>query len=130
MLLTFANGTTLGFPNQPGISAMPRRTILSALSAFAIAVTAMTANAADLPTQSRLGAIFAEPAEARPYADRSREYSAPVIGYNLLPIFPWDRGGYYYGSPWSYYYPGPYYGGPYTAYGARLPYVCGLYGYC
>jgi hypothetical protein len=54
----------------------------------------------------------------------------PVIGYNLLPIFPWDRGGYYYGSPWSYYYPGPYYGGPYTAYGTRLPYVCGLYGYC
>jgi hypothetical protein len=106
---------------------MPRRAILSA---FAIIVAALTANAADLPTQSRLGAIFAEPAEARPYAHRSVEYSAPVIGYNLLPIFPWDRGGYYYGSPWSYYYPGPYYGGPYTAYGARLPYVCGLYGYC
>jgi hypothetical protein len=127
MLLTFTNGTALGFPNQSGISAMPRRTILSA---FAIAVTAMTAGAADLPTQSRLGAIFAEPAQARPYAHRSVEYSAPVFGYNLLPILPWDRGGYYYGSPWSYYYPGPYYGGPYTAYGARLPYVCGLYGYC
>jgi hypothetical protein len=100
------------------------------LSVFAIAVTAMTANAADLPTQSRLGAIFAEPHEARPYADRSVEYSAPVIRYNLLPIFPWARGGYYYGSPWSYYYPGPYYGGPYYTDGARLPYVCGLYGYC
>ena len=106
---------------------MPRRTILSA---FAITATALTANAADLPTQSRLGAIFAEPAEVRPSAYRASEYYAPVIGYNLLPIFPWDRGGYYYGSPWSYYYPGPYYGGPYTAYGARLPYVCGLYGYC
>jgi hypothetical protein len=109
---------------------MSRRIMLSVL---AIAVTAMTANAADLPTQSRLGAIFEEPQEARPYADRSVDYSAPVIGYNLLPIFPWARGGYYYGSPWSYYYPGPYYGGPYTVYGvygARLPYVCGLYGYC
>jgi hypothetical protein len=42
----------------------------------------------------------------------------------------WARGGYYYGSSWSYYYPGPYYGGPYYTDGARLPYVCGLYGYC
>ena len=100
------------------------------LSVFALAVTVMPANAADLPTQSRLGAIFAEPAEARLYVDRSGEYSAPIIAYNLLPPLPWARGGYYYGSPWSYYYPGPYYGGPYTAYGARLPYVCGLYGYC
>ena len=24
----------------------------------------------------------------------------------------------------------PYYGGPYVSYGDRLPYVCGLYGYC
>ena len=39
-------------------------------------------------------------------------------------------GGYYYGSSWSYYYPGPYYGGPYYTDGGRLPYVCGLYGYC
>jgi hypothetical protein len=99
------------------------------LSVFAITVTAMTANAADLPAQSRLGAIFAEP-EVRPYAHRAREYSAPVIGYNLLPNPPWARGGYYYGSSWSYYYPGPYYGGPYYTDGARLPYVCGLYGYC
>jgi hypothetical protein len=50
--------------------------------------------------------------------------------YNLMPVLPWERGGYYYGSPWSYYYPGPYYGGPYVWYGNRLPYVCGLYGYC
>jgi hypothetical protein len=100
------------------------------LSVFAITVTAMTAKAADLPAQSRLGAIFAEPDEVRPYAHRAREYSAPVIGFNLLPNPPWARGGYYYGSSWSYYYPGPYYGGPYYTDGARLPYVCGLYGYC
>src|SRR6266852_4892425 len=35
---------------------MPRRIMLSV---FTIAVTAVTAGAADLPTQSRLGAIFA-----------------------------------------------------------------------
>src|SRR5260370_619526 len=106
---------------------MPRRTILSA---FAITATALTANAADLPTQSRLGAIFAEPAEARPYAHRSVEYSAPVVGYNLLPIFPWDRGGYYYGSPWSYYNPGPYYGGASTPLWRPPPPFAGPDAYC
>ncbi|HEY5130809.1 MAG TPA: hypothetical protein VIJ35_26570 [Bradyrhizobium sp.] len=82
------------------------------LSVFALAVTAMTADAADLPTQSRLGAIFAEPAAPPPVVYRTAEYSAPIIAFNLGPIFPWARGGYYYGSPWSSYYPGPYYGGP------------------
>jgi hypothetical protein len=106
---------------------MPRRIMLSV---FALTVTAMTAGAADLPTQSQLGAIFAEPAEAHPTIYRSHEYSAPIIPYNLLPNPPWNRGTYYYGSSWSYYYPGPYYGGPYDTDGARLPYVCGLYGYC
>src|SRR5881396_3108213 len=92
------------------------------LSFFAITVTAMAASAADLPAQSRLGAIFAAPEEVRVVAYRSVEYSAPIIGFNLLPDPPWARG--------SYYYPGPYYGGPYTDYAFRLPYVCGLYGYC
>ena len=100
------------------------------LSVFALTVTAMTADAADLPTQSRLGAIFAEPAEVRPIAVRSREVLAPIIPFNLLPDPPWNRGGYYYGSSWSYYYPGPYYGGPFNIFGGRLPYVCGFYGYC
>jgi hypothetical protein len=106
---------------------MSRRIMLSILAAT---LTAMSADAADLPTQSRLGAIFAEPAEVRPYAYRTAEYEAPIIAYNLLPNPPWNRGGYYYGSSWSYYYPGPYYGGPYYTDGARLPYVCGFYGYC
>jgi hypothetical protein len=105
---------------------MPRWIMLSVL---AIEVIATTARAADLPTQSRLGAIFAEPAEVRPAADRSREYSAPIIGYNRLPNPIWARGGYYYGSPWSYFDSGSYYGGTFTL-GGRLPYVCGLYGYC
>jgi hypothetical protein len=106
---------------------MSRRTMLSV---FAVAATAMTASAADLPTRSRLGAIFAEPEEVRVEVYQSTEYSAPIIGFNLLPDPLWNRGGYYYDSSWSYYYPGPYYGGPYYGDGARLPYVCGLYGYC
>jgi hypothetical protein len=100
------------------------------LSVFAITMTAVTASAADLPARSRLGAIFAETEEGRVVPYRSVEYSAPIIGFNLLPDPPWARGAYYYGSSWSYYYPGPYYGGPYYTDGARLPYVCGLYGYC
>ena len=101
-----------------------------ALSVFAVAVTATTASAADLPTQSRIGAIFAEASEVRPEAYPARTHWAPIIPYNNLPNPPWNRGGYYYGSSWSYYYGGPYYGGPYTSYVVRLPYVCGLYGYC
>jgi hypothetical protein len=36
----------------------------------------------------------------------------------------------YYGSPDSYDYQGPYYGGPDFGYWDRLPYACGVYGYC
>jgi hypothetical protein len=106
---------------------MPRRIMLSV---FALAVGGVSASAADLPPPSPLGAIFAEPAEVRPSAYRSGEVSAPIIPYNLLPNPLWNRGVYNYGSSWSYYYPGSYYGGPYVSYAVRLPYVCGLYGYC
>ena len=107
---------------------MPRRIMLSVLT---LAVTAVTAGAADLPAQSKLGAIFAEPAQPRAEAVRSREYSGPVIAYSLLPDPVWNRGGSNYGSSWSYYYGGPYYGGAgSTPSFIRLPYVCGLYGYC
>jgi hypothetical protein len=111
---------------------MPRRIMLSV---FTLTFAAITAQAADLPVQSRLGAIFAEPSEVRVLRNREREYSERVIGFNLVPVLPWNRGGYYYGSPWSYYYGGPYYGGAYdggaySSYATRLPYVCGLYGYC
>jgi hypothetical protein len=100
------------------------------LAVLTLVISAEMASAADLSTQSRLGAIFAEPAEVGPEVYRSVEYSAPIIPFNLLPNPLWNRGGYYYGSAWSYYYPGPYYGAPYTSYAVRLPYVCGLYGYC
>jgi hypothetical protein len=37
----------------------------------------------------------------------------------------------YYGSSYSYDYQGPYYGGPgIVSYWDRLPYACGVYGYC
>jgi len=37
----------------------------------------------------------------------------------------------YYGRPFDYYYQGAYYGGgPYPSYFWRLPYACGVYGYC
>ena len=37
----------------------------------------------------------------------------------------------YYGRPFDYDYQGPYYGGgPYPSYFWRLPYACGIYGYC
>ena len=110
---------------------MPHRITLSVFAALALAASTATADAADLSTQSRLGAIFAEPAVGRrvvvvkPVRDE-----APIIPYSLLPNPPWNRGTYNYGSSWSFYYPGPYYGGPYDTDGARLPYVCGLYGYC
>jgi hypothetical protein len=36
----------------------------------------------------------------------------------------------YYGRAWDYDYQGPYYGGPQVTYWWRLPYACGVYGYC
>jgi hypothetical protein len=36
----------------------------------------------------------------------------------------------YYGSTHSYDYQGPYYGGPYVGFRDRLPYACGVLGYC
>jgi hypothetical protein len=104
---------------------------LSVFAVAALAVSAIPAAAADLPTQSRLGAIFAEPAVApRVVVVQRVRDEPPIIPYNLLPNPPWNRGNYNYGSSWSFYYPGPYYGGPYDTDGARLPYVCGFYGYC
>src|SRR5258707_6085099 len=90
----------------------------------------MTASAADLPARSRLGAIFAEPEAVRVEVYQSVEYPAPIVGFNLLPDPPWARGGYYYGSSWSYYYPGPYYGGALYNEPRRPASVCGLVGCC
>ena len=61
------------------------------------------------------------------YADVS--YISPWTGTPLLPGYS-TLPGYYYGWPSSYDYQGPYYGGPYVNYWERLPYACGVYGYC
>ena len=58
---------------------------------------------------------------AGPYAPR-------VFGTPLLPGSSTLPG--YYGTSHSYSYDGPYYGGPYEPYWNRLPYACGVYGYC
>ena len=55
-------------------------------------------------------------------------YIRPWIGTPLLPGSSTLPG--YYGSTYSHDYQGPYYGGPYVGYWDRLPYACGVYGYC
>jgi hypothetical protein len=55
-------------------------------------------------------------------------YIPPLFGWPLLPGSSTLPG--YYGSPYSYDYQGPYYGAPYVSYWDRLPYACGVYGYC
>lgn len=55
----------------------------------------------------------------RPYAPRI--FGAPLLpGSSTLPG--------YYGTSHSYSYDGPYYGSP--SFWNRLPYACGVYGYC
>jgi hypothetical protein len=94
------------------------------LSAFAVAVMAMPARAADLPVRSRLGAVFAEPAEVAA-ADRATDAPAgvyvPWVAARALPG--------YYGRPNSFAYT-PYYGSSPDAWASRLPYACHFYGYC
>jgi hypothetical protein len=55
-------------------------------------------------------------------------YIPPLFGWPLLPGSSTLPG--YYGSVYSYDYQGPYYGAPYVSYWDRLPYACGVYGYC
>ena len=55
-------------------------------------------------------------------------YIPPLVGTPLLPGSSTLPG--YYGRAFDYDYQGPYYGGPYVPYWNRLPYACGVYGYC
>jgi hypothetical protein len=69
------------------------------------------------------------------YADRDPDVLVtPVVPYVPLVHAPLLPGSStlpgYYGSTYSYDYQGPYYGGPYVSYWDRLPYACGVYGYC
>ena len=98
------------------------------LAVFAIAAAGMSANAADLPVQSRLGAVFADPPPAQApaaYAYRSDGYA--TVYAPPVDIPPLVAG--YYGKPNSYFYR-PYYGESQYWNFSRLPYACGFYGYC
>jgi hypothetical protein len=105
-----------------GVLAMLLR---SALSAIALALTAMAAGAADLPGQSRLGVIFAEPYQDRPAAYRPSEtYVTNVPWVTNSPRVPG-----YYGRAGDFYYTN-YYGTPSNVIFGRLPYACNFYGLC
>ncbi|SDK09345.1 MULTISPECIES: hypothetical protein [Bradyrhizobium] len=66
--------------------------------------------------------VLFTPVGVVPYAPRV--FGTPVLpGSSTLPG--------YYGTGHSYSYDGAYYGGPqYGPYWARLPYACGVFGYC
>jgi len=97
------------------------------------------ATAADLPRSGIAVYGKAPPAHAR--RDYVNEESGllftPSDGLPLIripPLTPLLPGSSalpgYYGSSHSYEYQGPYYGGPNLSYWYRLPYACGVYGYC
>jgi hypothetical protein len=98
------------------------------------AATAGVALCADMPPRhSRTLPAYGRPV---PPSDRDPDVLftpalptiPPLVRTPILPgsaILPG-----FYGSTHSYDYQGPYYGGPYVDYRDRLPYACGVYGYC
>jgi hypothetical protein len=119
---------------------MLRRMMPFVAASFAVG----SAAAADLPdTHDRSGAAVYRKAPP-PYGRRANaeeesdilftpsDGSIPYVRFPprtpLLPGSATLPG--YYGSTHSYDYQGPYYGGPYLGYWNRLPYACGVYGYC
>jgi hypothetical protein len=112
----------------------------------AVSSVAGAAIAADLGPNDRRAAVSRAPPPvyARPHggrvvveeepeilftpSDGALPYIPPLVGTPLLPGSATLPG--YYGSTHSYQYRGPYYGGPYVGYWDRLPYACGVYGYC
>jgi hypothetical protein len=89
---------------------------------------------AGLPRQHydyRTTVVYAPAAPAPVYVE-----DPPLISPPTTPILPGSSTlpGYY-GRPFDYYYQGAYYGDDgsspgYTSYFFRLPYACGVYGYC
>lgn len=102
------------------------RTLL--LSMTILACDGIAAHAADLPAQSRLGAIFVEQPAPRPRVDTGIAIDAPIIVFApQVDIPPLVNG--YYGKPNSYRYDNYYGTSAWTIY-SRLPYACGFVGYC
>jgi hypothetical protein len=103
----------------------PNMPVRTALTAIVLALGAVSAQAADLPTRSRLGAVFAEPAEIGSRADRSGEVT--VVEVPWMATSPRIPG--YYGRPGSFYYTSYYGTDPGIIFG-RLPYACWYYSSC
>jgi hypothetical protein len=97
------------------------------LAVFAIAAAGMSASAADLPVQSRLGAVFADPPAYHTPVTAYGAYAYTTVYAPPVDIPPLVAG--YYGKPNSYFY-SPYYGSSLYYDFARLPYACGFHGYC
>jgi hypothetical protein len=97
------------------------------LAVFAIAAAGMSASAADLPVQSRLGAVFADPPPSQTVVTAYGAYAYTTVYAPPVDIPPLVAG--YYGKPNSYFY-SPYYGASQYWNFARLPYACGFHGYC
>lgn len=104
------------------------RTIL--LAVIGLVATGATGSTADLPVHSRIGAIFAEPAPSprvRVVHEKEKDYpESALYRFRIPPPVPG-----YYGRPNDFYYR-PYYEdrSAISFYFDRLPYACGLYGYC
>lgn len=94
---------------------------------LALAGMVAPAWAADLPVNSRLGAIFAEPPPraAAPSLVMTEEFE--TVYAPEIDIPPLVNG--YYGKPKSFRYRS-YYGTPPKIIFGRLPYACGRHGYC
>jgi hypothetical protein len=98
------------------------------------AVAAGPAFAADLPN-ARDG-VTAYRKAPPPYGRQVQVEEDPDVLFtpHLPPLTPVMPGSAtlpgYYGSIHSYEYQGPYYGSPKLDYWNRLPYACGVYGYC
>jgi hypothetical protein len=80
------------------------------------------------PTYRRDVVVLDEPEVLFTPSSSYVPYFPPVVGAPLLPGSSTLPG--YYGRAFDYDYQGPYYGGPYVPYWDRLPYACGVYGYC
>lgn len=103
--------------------------------ALAAMLTVSTVFAADLPAtpKRRAAAPPQRHVETDPDALISPAYGVGSYIRNLpgTPLLPGSHTlpGYY-GRPWDYDYQGAYYGGTQVDYFWRLPYSCGIYGYC
>jgi hypothetical protein len=102
-------------------------------------LAAGSAHAADLP-QSGYPIYGGAPRHGlpAPVVEEESEWllspSSPIPEIHIPPQTPLLLGSTtlpgYYGSTHSYEYQGPYYGGPNLNFRYRLPYTCGVLGYC